>query len=182
MHKKQQSKRKKEKFLVTASESKKSLINGSIIATVIAATPFLFYLYESVPDTQVWDTFLFSYDSMSWESAQWAMWIFTGKAIPLILLLIWFFTNKHWWFHVLLVPIIMYIYQIAGIFNENTKYLDESQFVFFIPVMAIIIPSIYLIRARIFNRINEANKSLQELEDEFKISPKNFWERVKQYF
>ena len=60
MHKKQQSKREKEKFLVTASESKKSLINGSIIATVIAATPFLFYLYESVPNTQVWDTFLFT--------------------------------------------------------------------------------------------------------------------------
>ena len=76
----------------------------------------------------------------------------------------------------------MYTYQIAGIFNENTTYLDESQFVYFIPIMAIIIPSIYLIRAKIFNKINTANKSMQELEDEFKVSPKNFWERIKQYF
>ncbi|WP_345276204.1 hypothetical protein [Litoribaculum gwangyangense] len=180
--KQQKSRRKKEKFPATVNESRKSLINGSIIATVIAATPYLFYLYESVPDTQIWSTFLFTYDSMSWESAQWAMWIFTGKAIPLLLLLIWFFTNRHWWFHVLLVPIIMYIYQILGIFNENTKYLDESQIIYFIPIMAIIIPSIYLIRAQIFNKINTANKSMQELEDEFKVSPKNFWDKVKNYF
>ena len=48
--------------------------------------------------------------------------------------------------------------------------------------MAIIIPSIYLIRARIFNKINEANKSMEELEEEFKISPKNFWDKISQYF
>ncbi|GAA4808285.1 hypothetical protein GCM10023330_13610 [Litoribaculum gwangyangense] len=76
----------------------------------------------------------------------------------------------------------MYIYQILGIFNENTKYLDESQIIYFIPIMAIIIPSIYLIRAQIFNKINTANKSMQELEDEFKVSPKNFWDKVKNYF
>jgi hypothetical protein len=51
-----------------------------------------------------------------------------------------------------------------------------------IPIMAIIIPSIYLIRARIFNKVNTVNKSLEELEEEFKISPKNFWEKVKEYF
>ena len=51
-----------------------------------------------------------------------------------------------------------------------------------IPVMAIVIPSIYLIRARIFNKINEASKSLEELEEEFMITPKTFWEKIKQYF
>lgn len=183
MHNKQQKLiKEKVKSHATGKKLNKSLVFGSVIATLIAITPYLFYLYESVPDTKVWNTFLFTYDSMSFNSANWAIWIFTGKAIPLLLLLIWFFTNKHWWYHTLLVPIVMYIYQIMGIFNENTAFVDESQLIYLIPVMAVIIPTIYLIRARIFNKINEANKSLEELEDEFKISPKNFWGKVKEYF
>ncbi|WP_244906423.1 hypothetical protein [Jejuia pallidilutea] len=162
--------------------SKKSLVLGSIIATLLAVTPFLFNLYQSVPNERVWNTFLFSYDSGDWESANYAMWIFTGKAVPLMLLLIWFFTNRHWWYHALIVPIFMYIYQIISIYNDGAGVFDEMHFYYMIPIMAIIVPSIYLIRARIFNKINEASKSLEELEAEFKISPKNFWEKIKQYF
>ena len=178
--KKQQQKLKElqSKFL---HADKKSLITGSIIATFIAATPYLFYLYESVPNNKVWNTFLFTYTSGFFENANTAMWIFTGKLIPLILLLIWFFTCKHWWFHTLIVPIIMYILQIFTLFYDDQN-LDEFQLIYMIPVMAIIIPSIYLIRAQIFNKINEANKSLEELEEEFKISPKTFWGKVKNYF
>lgn len=161
---------------------KKSLVFGSIIATILAITPYLFSLHESVPNTKVWNTFLFTYDSKGWEDANLVMWIFTGKAIPLLLLFIWFFTCRHWWYHTLLVPIIMYSYQIISLFNQDQQYIDEFQLIYMIPVMAIVIPSIYLIRARMFNKINEDNKSLEELEEEFKISPKNFWQRVKQYF
>lgn len=163
-------------------QTKKSLVMGSVIATILAITPYLFSLHESVPETRVWDTFLFTYDSKNWENANLVMWIFTGKAIPLILLFIWFFTCKHWWYHALLVPIIMYLYQIFGLLNQDQGYIDEFQLIYMVPIMALIIPSIYLIRARIFNKINEANKSLEELEDEFKLSPKNFWDKIKQYF
>ena len=179
MDQKQQSRKSHSKFLV---QDKKGLVIGSIIATMLAITPYFFTLYESVPATKIWNTFLFTYDSKTWEDANLVMWIFSSKAIPLFLLLIWFFTNKHWWFHALLVPIIMYIYQIGVLFNEDQNKVDEFQLVYLLPVMAIIIPSIYLIRARIFNRINEANKTLEELEDELKLSPKNFWDKVKAYF
>ncbi|MFD2289731.1 hypothetical protein ACFSKN_02385 [Mariniflexile gromovii] len=171
--------KQKSKFLKT---DKKSLIVGSIVATLIAITPYLFYLYESVPDTPVWNTFLFTYTSYNYQSANVAMWILTSKAIPLLLLLIWFFTCRHWWYHVLLVPISMYIFQVFGLINGDSRYLDEFQLIYMIPVMAVIIPSIYLVKARIFNQINEASKSMEELEEEFKMSPKNFWQRIKQYF
>ncbi|WP_303317655.1 hypothetical protein Q4Q34_17220 [Flavivirga abyssicola] len=160
----------------------KSLVIGSIVATLIAIIPYLFYLYESVPSVKVWDTFLFTYNSGYFEDANIAMWILTGKIIPLYILFIWFFTCRHWWYHVLLVPISMYTYQIFVSLNEDLKYFDSNQLIYLIPIMAIIVPSIYLIRAQIFNKINEANKSLEELEDEFKISPKNFWGKVKEYF
>jgi uncharacterized membrane protein (DUF485 family) len=161
---------------------KKSLIIGSLVATILAITPYLFYLYESVPTSQVWDTFLFSYDSGGYENANYVMWLFTGKAIPLLLLFIWFFTCRHWWYHVILVPIAMYLYQIFGIFSDSITFVDQFQLMYLVPVMAIVIPTIYLIRARMFDRINTANKSMEELEEEFRMKPKTIWDNIKQYF
>lgn len=182
--KQQKSKRRRETSQLTA---RKSLIVGSAIATFIALTPYFSYLYESVPDEQIWDTFLFTYDAGSyedggWETANYAMWILTSKLLPLLLMFIWFFTCRHWWYHVLLVPIAMYIYQIVPIFNENIDYIDQFQLMHMVPVMAVVVPSIYLIRAQMFNKLNTANKTLEELEEEFKIKPTTFWEKVKQYF
>lgn len=179
--KQQKSKKLKSKFPVA---DKKSLILGSLLATIIAIIPYLFYLYESVPDVKIWDTFLFTYHSNFYESANVSFWVITSKLIPLLLLIIWFFTCRHWWFHSLLVPICMYIYQVfITIMDDDTsQVVDSNQLMYLIPVMAITIPTIYLIRARIFNKINDATKTMEELEEEFKISPKNFWDKIKQYF
>lgn len=177
-----ENKQQSEKTGLKSLDNKKSLVIGSVIATLIAITPYLFSLHESVPDTEVWDTFFGTYKSKYYESLFVLAWTLTGKVIPLFLLFIWIFTCRHWWYHTILVPIAMYCYQIIVVLNDDLSFADDNQILYLIPVMALVIPSIYLIRARLFNRINEANKSLEELEEEFKISPKNFWEKVKQYF
>ncbi len=179
-NKQHKSKKVREKF--SNRKDSKGLVLGSVLATLIAISPYLYYLYESVPNQQVWNTFLFTYDSKGWEDANFAMWVLTGKLIPLYLFFIWFFTCRHWWYHAILVPIAMYIFQISQNLNGDTQFIDEFQLIYMVPVMAIVIPSIYLLRARIFNKVNNANKSLEELEEEFKISPKNFWGKVKDYF
>jgi len=161
---------------------KKQLILGSILGTIIGLTPFYFQLYKSVPKTKVWDTFLFTYNSGIYENSNTAMWLLSGKIIPLLLLLIWFFTNRHWWYHSLLVPIALYIYQIMGILNEDISYVDELNVMYLLPVMAIVIPSIYLMRAKIFNKINTVTKTDQDLEDELTYRPNSIWEKIKQYF
>src|SRR5690606_6453911 len=115
----------------------------------------------------------FSYHSGYYENAQTAMWMLSGKIITLFFLIIWFFTCRHWWYHTLLVPIIMFTYQIiAGIYQDTSTGLDELDLIYMVPIMAFIIPSIYLIRAKVFNKINDADKTMQELEDEFRIRPK----------
>lgn len=76
----------------------------------------------------------------------------------------------------------MYLYQIIEVFNDDLRFTETNQIFYLLPVMGVVIPSIYLIRAKIFNKINEANQTLEELEDEFKISPKNFWSKIKDYF
>jgi len=166
----------KSKSLV--SVSKKELIIGSVIATFIAITPYLFTIWEGVPDLKTWDTFLGSYTSNYYESVQILVWTLLGKLIPLTLLFIWVFTCRHWWYHVILVPISMYIYQIMEVINDDIKFAETTQILYLLPVMAIVIPSIYLLRARMFDKLNNADKSMEELEDEFKISRRSF----KDYF
>ena len=175
-------KKVKENSLKTHSKISKSAVAGSIFGTIIAATPLLFSLHESVPAEKVWDTFLFTYDSLLWEDAQYAMWVITGKIIPLLLLLVWFFTNRNWWYHTLLVPIVMYIFQIMATINGDITHVDEFQLIYMLPIMAVVIPSIYLIRAKMFNKINDADKTMQELEEECMMKPKGVWGTIKQYF
>ena len=166
--------------LKSQAQDKKSLIVGSIIATLLAATPYFFYLYEGVPDEKIWDTFFGTYRSKYYESAAIAAWTMMGKIIPLYLLFIWFFTCRHWWYHVLLIPIAMYLYQLTVVINDDGDFVDEFQLYFLIPIMAIVIPSIYLIRAKMFNRIT--SQSMQDLEDEYRVGPRSVWDKVKDYF
>lgn len=160
----------------------RSAIVGTILATIIVSTPLLYSLHESVPDTEVWNTFLFTYESGYWEEAQYAMWVYTSKFIPLILLSIWFFTCRHWWYHAILVPIVMFAFQAVNSWNADAGYMDEGTFVVLMPILVLVVPSIYLIRAKMFYKINDADKTLEELEEEFMIKPKSVWGKVKQYF
>lgn len=168
--------------MVDKPKNKKGIWIGTTIATIIALTPYLFNLYESVPNEKVWNTFLFTYDSNYYGSVKVFAWTLVNKLIPLLLLFLWFFTCRHWWYHTLLIPIAMYIYQIIIIVNDDLTFADRDEILYLLPVMAIIIPSIYLVRAKMFNKINDADKSLQELEDEFMIRPKGFFNKLKDYF
>ena len=88
------------------TKGKKSLVLGGIIVLLIAITPFLFYSYESFPKTKIWETSYFSWETgfPDWYGFAWYS---IGKIIPLYLLLLWFFTCKHWWHWIILVPIAM---------------------------------------------------------------------------
>ena len=176
-------KERENSFQEDSRKLSRSAIIGTIIATLISSTPLFYSLHESVPaDLKVWDTFIGTYESGAWEDVQYAMWVYTGKLIPLILLIIWFFTCRHWWYHALLVPIIMYTFQIIRTYNGEANRIDEGQFVVLLPILVLVVPSIYLIRAKMFNKINDADKTLEELEEEFMIKPKSVWGKVKQYF
>ena len=145
----------------------KSLLAGSMIAAFLVASPYFFYLYEGVPDLKVWNfTFLgieLSYSSEFYESANVAAWIIFGKAFPLIFLLIWFFTCKHWWYHALLIPILMYGYQIYGTVADDMRFKDNTyDIVYLAPMIFIALIFMYTIRMKIFDRIH--NIDLSELE------------------
>ncbi len=144
----------------------KSLLAGSLIAAFIVASPYFFYLYEGVPDVKVWNfTFLglnLTYSSDFYESANVAAWIIFGKLFPLIFIVIWFFTCKHWWYHALLIPIFMYGYQIYGTIADDMRFKDNTfDIIYLAPLIFVALIFLYTVRMKIFDRIH--NIDLSEL-------------------
>lgn len=129
----------------------RSILIGSIIAIFIAITPYIFYTYKSFPSGNTLDLYFFVYESKYQESITTVMWLFMAKFIPLILLVFWFFTCKHWWYHVILIPIAMFAFQIASLIYED-RFLDEVEIYWLLPIMMIIIPFVYLIRVKLFDK------------------------------
>lgn len=144
----------------------------------IASTPFLFYSYESFPgNSQVWETWLFSI-STNYDSVAHLAWYSVSKAIPLSLLLLWFFTCRHWWHWIILVPIAMYAFQLWGIINESNN-LDVLEIYYVIPLMLIIVPFVYLVRAKLFSKVRGSD--LESFEQELGTQ-KNVWQQIKDLF
>ena len=133
---------------------KKSLITGTIIASFIIACPFLFYLYEGFPDSATWESPFGTYTSYYWENVNILAWVLFGKFIPFCLLLIWFFTCKHWWYHVILVPLCMYAFQIYTTLNSDITSTDTVEIYVLAPVIFIMAIFSYTIRTKVFDKIH----------------------------
>ncbi len=137
--------------------SSKFLLTGSIIAFLIAFSPYIFYLYEIFPNGPVWENSFFIYESKYYESVLTAAWTYLGKITPLFLLLIWFFTCKHWWYHAILIPTIMYGFQLFSAFYQdvylNIIPMDTDGLLYLAPFFILIMFIIYFIRIKIFDRV-----------------------------
>jgi len=167
----------------TSKTSKKqkssSLLTGSLIALLIAITPYIFYSYEYFPHQKVWETFLFTYKANWYQEVYTTAWTLMGKFIPLLLLTIWFLTCRHWWYHIILIPIAMFLFQTISIFNDDLRYFDNVEIWYLIPVMCFIVPLVYLIRAKIF--YNMHNPTLEEIELELQ-QRKSLFQHFKDIF
>ncbi len=144
------------------TDKRKVLSSGVIIALVIITSPLLFYAYQGFPDDSSWESFFGTYHSQYYKSTQTFFWVLFGKLVPTILLFVWFFTCKHWWYHAILVPIAMYIFQVYSIITEDSL-IDSNEILYIIPIIAIVAALSYTIRTKIFDRLYGV-----DLDQEFK--------------
>ncbi|WP_051907952.1 hypothetical protein [Flavimarina sp. Hel_I_48] len=141
----------------------KSLLTGSLIAAFLVASPYLYYLYEGFPNVKIWKaSFLgleFTYDSKYYESVYVVAWTLVSKVFPLIFMMIWFFTCKHWWYHAILIPILMFGIQIYLTLNDDLKWMDSNEFYILAPIIFIMLIFSYGIRMQIFDKIHNIDYS-----------------------
>ena len=147
-----------QKLEYQSTDKRKILSVGTLIALCIVLSPILFYAYQGFPDVKSWESFLFgTIDSKYYESINTLAWVVFGKVVPFILLLIWFFTCKHWWYHSIIVPISMYVFQIITSLNQDLSFNDTNELLYTIPIIAIVAAITYTIRTKIFDRLYGVN-------------------------
>lgn len=139
---------------ISKKEKIKYLNKSSILAFIIASTPFLFYIIDIFPEGPIWENPIFTFKSPYFDSVKISAWIYMSKVIPLILLVIWFVTCKHWWYIVLTIPIAMYSIQLVTLILKKTSYFDEIEIYLLAPYIVLILILLYPIRVKIFDKIN----------------------------
>ncbi len=150
-----------------------SLLISSLIILFIISTPYLLYLYKGInPDTQSIKTFFGTIKSGFYPNVQTYIYSFFAKFVPLLLLIIWFITNKHWWVHALSIPISVYLFQLISIINDSEKYYDEVEFIYAVPITVVVVVILYFIRSKISIYIQAVD--LKKEMDENMKTPKKF--------
>ncbi len=132
---------------------RKKIIIDSFLVLIIACSPFLYYLYEYSPEGKEWETYFFTITSNGYKNLYISFWIYLSKIVPLLLFILWFLTCKHWWYHIILVPIAMYTFQLVNALYKNTLNVDEIEIYWLIPILMIITPIVYLIRVKLFEKL-----------------------------
>lgn len=79
-------------------------------------------------------------------------WFLLGKIVPFYLLVTWFFTCKHWWYHIILIPAMMYAFQIFEVIYSEDNIVDTENIWWLLPVCMVVIPFVYLIRIKLYDK------------------------------
>lgn len=141
------------------------LQEGSFIVFLILLSPLVFYSYRLFPNVQIWKTPFFTFESHGYQSVYTFAWAFIQKFTFLYLFIIWFLTNKNWWYHALMVPISMLVFQLITLLNWEFTSADEVEFYFMIPIIILVITLTYRIRKKYTNKAKTLD-ILNEIDDE----------------
>jgi hypothetical protein len=138
----------------TSKKARKRLLIESIAIFLIIAAPFIFKAHDYLPrDPEATLNFLgISIDRNGFADLYTYGWFLLSKIVPFYLLLIWFFTNKHWWYHILLIPICMYAFQIFEVLYSKDLFVDTKNVLWLLPVCMLVIPFVYFIRIKLYDK------------------------------
>ncbi len=150
-----------------------SLFIGSIMVIFIISTPYFLYFYQNLPnDLENWNTFFGVVKGGYYGTARMYIYSFFSKFVPLLLLFIWFITNKNWWVHSLIIPITVYLFQLISVINDSEGYIDEVEFIYTVPFLVLILVILYFVRSKISIYIQAVD--LKKEMDENMRTPKKF--------
>jgi len=155
------------------SNKKTSLLIGSLMVILIVFSPYLLYFYQSFPqDLENWDTIFGQIKGGYYGTVFVFMYTLFSKFVPLMLLFIWFITNKQWWSHSLIIPISVYLFQLISVINDSENFIDEVEFIYTVPFLVVILVILYFIRSKISIYIQAVD--LKKEMDENMRTPKKF--------
>ena len=135
-------------------KAKKKIFLESLLVFFIAISPFLYKVYEYLPINSdgsisiLWLTI----NSNGFQDASFQIWFLTSKIVPLYLLIFWFLTARDWWYHIIIIPIAMYAFQLFEVIFDTDDNIDTENIWWIIPICMIIIPFVYFIRIKLYDK------------------------------
>ena len=140
-------------FMHSKTKIRTRLITEGLITLVIALSPLLFYSYKYTPqDTESLKFLFIKISANEWPDSRTAYRFILGKLIPLTLLIIWFVTSKQWWYHVILIPISMYGFQLFTELFVDSGLSDENEIMYILGVTMVVAPIVYFIRLKLYDK------------------------------
>ncbi len=134
---------------------KNMIIFESIIVFFLAITPFIYKIYDYLPknDSEATISILgIVIGNNGFADVSTHVWYLTTKILPLVLLIFWFFTSKNWWYHIILIPIAMYAFQVFEVLYSEDDFVDTENIWWLIPICIVIIPFVYFIRVKLYDK------------------------------
>lgn len=135
-------------------KAKRKILIESSFVFFIAISPFLYKLYDYFPENpEATISFLgMIIDNNGFPDISTYVWFLMSKIVPLYLMLFWFMTAKNWWYHIILIPIAMYAFQVFEVIFDSDDYVDTENIWWLIPICMTIIPIVYFIRIKLYDK------------------------------
>ncbi len=138
---------------------KKKFYIESIILLLIALTPLYLKVYDYFPgpnNEAAHDSIsilgVFTIGTNGFDSVSTNIWFYTQKMVPLLLFIFWFFTSKNWWYHIIIIPIAAYAFQLFELIYSEDSIIDTENIWWLLPVCMIVVPFVYLIRIKLYDK------------------------------
>ncbi|WP_027075921.1 hypothetical protein [Maribacter antarcticus] len=134
--------------------AKNKIILETILVFFIAIAPFLYKIYDYFPINEDGTTSFFGMvvGANGFEDASTFIWFLASKIVPLYLLLFWFLTSRDWWYHIILIPIAMYSFQLFEVVFDSDLQIDTKNTLWLLPVCMVVIPFVYFIRVKLYDK------------------------------
>ena len=133
-------------------KTKKRFFIESLAILLIIVSPFVFKLHDHIPEESSISILGIEITKNGFQNVSVYIWFLLGKIVPIYLLIIWFLTCKHWWYHILLIPICMYAFQIFEVVFSGDRAIDVENVLWILPVCMVVIPFVYFIRLKLFDK------------------------------
>jgi len=139
---------------VKKKKAKKKIFLETLLVFFIAISPFLYKVYDYLPYDQNGDALVlgFTLGNNGFPDTLTYLWYLTSKIVPLYLMIFWFLTSRDWWYHIIIIPIAMYAFQMFEVFYDSDNMIDTDNIWWLIPICMITIPSVYFIRIKLYDK------------------------------
>ncbi|UJH67223.1 hypothetical protein [Allomuricauda sp. SCSIO 65647] len=132
---------------------KKKLLIEGFLAFLITVTPLFFYGYKYIPaGIEEWKFLGITIGANGFLDVSDSIYYYFTKIVPLLLLVLWFVTCKHWWYHAILIPIAMYSFQLLRVLTYESNKIDENEIMYVIAVTMVVVPIVYFIRVKLVDK------------------------------